>query len=269
MPRRCWTRSRGRWADMRRAMEDREMNHVAMAQMTTTGGELPAYRLRRVAQYIHDNLQRELRLADLGALVHMSPYHFARLFKRSTGVPPHRFQVLRRIDQARALLAARTSSIAAISRLVGFRTPSHFTTTFRRITGMTPSAYRGSGATPPGGDRGVKVTRCRLPARLRPLKVSVTPSPNINRWRTAPLDEAIGFRPCIARESVRCGVERSERGGSRPRSQPVRPPGRACDPRAREAASPLRPGHRSETNVGSAWYRAGTHVPGCPEKDRK
>jgi len=107
--------------------------------------ELPACRLRRVTQYIQENLQRELRLAELSALVHMSPYHFARLFRRSTGLPPHRFLVRCRIDEARALLAARTVSIAEISRIVGFRTPSHFTTTFRRITGTTPSAYR-SGA---------------------------------------------------------------------------------------------------------------------------
>jgi len=111
-----------------------------------TSSDMPAYRLRRVTQYIEENLQRELRLAELSALVHMSPYHFARLFRRSTGVPPHRFLVRCRIDEARALLAARTAPIAEISRLVGFRTPNHFTTTFRRITGMTPSAYRGSGA---------------------------------------------------------------------------------------------------------------------------
>jgi len=116
-----------------------------MADMTTAGGELPAYRVRRVAQYIQDNVQRELRLAELSAVVHMSPYHFARLFKRSTGVPPHRFLVRHRIDEARALLAAHTVPIAEIARSVGFRTPSHFTTTFRRLTGMTPSAYR-SGA---------------------------------------------------------------------------------------------------------------------------
>ena len=78
----------------------------------------------------------------LSALVHMSPYHFARLFKRSTGLPPHRFLVRCRIDEARALLAARTASIAEISRSVGFRTSSHFTTTFRRIAGVTPGAYR-------------------------------------------------------------------------------------------------------------------------------
>jgi len=88
--------------------------------------ELPAYTLRRVTQYIQENLRRDLRLVELSALVHMSPYHFARLFKRSTGVPPHRFLVRRRIDEARALLAARTVPVAEVAQLVGFRTPSHF-----------------------------------------------------------------------------------------------------------------------------------------------
>lgn len=106
------------------------------------GGVLPMYRVRRVMNYIEANLQRELRLAELSAVVHMSPYHFARLFKRSTGVPPYRFLVWRRIDEARVLLAAQTAPIAEIARRVGFRTPSHFTTTFRRFTGMTPTAYR-------------------------------------------------------------------------------------------------------------------------------
>jgi AraC-like DNA-binding protein len=108
-------------------------------------GSLPESRLRRVSQYVQDNLHRELRLAELSGLVHMSPYHFARLFKRSTGVSPHRFLVQRRIEQARALLAAEPLSIAEIARSVGFRTPSHFTTTFRRVTGITPSAYRSGG----------------------------------------------------------------------------------------------------------------------------
>ena len=55
--------------------------------------ELPACRLRRVTQYIQENLQRELRLTELSAFVHMSPYHFARLFRQSIGMPPHKFVV--------------------------------------------------------------------------------------------------------------------------------------------------------------------------------
>jgi AraC family transcriptional regulator len=111
---------------------------------STTGG-LPDCRLRRVTQYIQDNLHRELRLAELSGLVHMSPYYFAWLFKRSTGVSPHRFVIRRRIEQASALLAAQTLPIAEIARSVGFRTPSHFATTFRRVTGIPPSVYRSGG----------------------------------------------------------------------------------------------------------------------------
>ena len=103
---------------------------------------LPLCRLRRVTEYLQQNLDKDLTLAELAAVVYMSPYHFARLFKCSTGVPPHRFVVRQRIARARAFLATQELSIAQISRLVGFRTASHFTTVFRRVTGITPRSYR-------------------------------------------------------------------------------------------------------------------------------
>ena len=109
-------------------------------------GALPESRLRRVAAHIDGNLHRELRLADLGAIVHMSPFHFARLFKRATGVSPHRFILHRRIAAATTLLADSPSSIRSVARSVGFTTASHFATTFRRVTGLTPTAYRRSRA---------------------------------------------------------------------------------------------------------------------------
>jgi AraC-like DNA-binding protein len=105
-------------------------------------GALPLSRCRRVTEYIGEHLDHDLTLAQLGAVVCMSPYHFARLFRRSTGVSPHRFVVRARIDRATTLLAAPELSFARISRAVGFRTPSHFSTVFRRITGITPGAYR-------------------------------------------------------------------------------------------------------------------------------
>src|SRR5262249_22072304 len=105
-------------------------------------GGLPESKLRRVTAYIESNLHRELPLAELASVANMSPYHFARLFKRATGVSPHRFVVHRRIDAAIVLLAESRSPIGSIARAVGFRTASHFTTTVRRITGLTPRAYR-------------------------------------------------------------------------------------------------------------------------------
>ncbi|HWM76015.1 MAG TPA: AraC family transcriptional regulator, partial [Methylomirabilota bacterium] len=67
-------------------------------------GTLPLSRLRRVTDYIREHLDQHLTLAQLGAVVYMSPYHFARLFQHSTGLPPHRFVVRARIDHAASLL---------------------------------------------------------------------------------------------------------------------------------------------------------------------
>jgi AraC family transcriptional regulator len=105
-------------------------------------GTLPLCRVRRVTEYVQQNLDKDLRLAELAALVSMSPYHFARLFKGSTGVPPHRFVIQQRIARARAFMTTPDLSIAQISRMVGFRTPSHFTMVFRRVLGITPRGIR-------------------------------------------------------------------------------------------------------------------------------
>jgi AraC-like DNA-binding protein len=103
---------------------------------------LPQFKLRRVTEYIKSNLSRPVRLAELGAVIHMSPYHFARLFKLSTGVSPHQFLLRERMEHAAALLAAPGSLVGAVARSVGFRTSAHFATTFRRMTGVTPTMYR-------------------------------------------------------------------------------------------------------------------------------
>jgi AraC-like DNA-binding protein len=126
-------------------------------------GGLPGGKLRRVADHIDANLGRELRLGELSGVVHMSPFHFARLFKRTSGVPPHRFVVRRRIGRAIELLAGGEHPIGEIARLVGFATPSHFTTVFRRITGVTPTEYRRG--------RGERTGRIPTEGAMRPPEV--------------------------------------------------------------------------------------------------
>ena len=103
---------------------------------------LPGTQLRRVTEFIDDHLERALPLAELSAEAHLSQYHFARLFKESTGVPPHRFVVQRRIERARTLLLDGRLSIDAVARAVGFRTRSHFSMVFHRHTGSPPTVYR-------------------------------------------------------------------------------------------------------------------------------
>ena len=69
--------------------------------------------------------------------------HFARLFRHSTGLPPHRYVLQRRIARARELVADRRQSLAEIGYELGFPSQAHFTTMFRRLVGTTPGAYRG------------------------------------------------------------------------------------------------------------------------------
>ncbi len=128
---------------------------------------LPGARLQRVTQYIDGNLHRALRLAELSSVVHMSPFHFARLFKERTSVSPHRYVIRRRIDHAMTMLTADGRAVESIARTVGFRSAAHFTTTFRRVVGVTPSEYRRarSSATPDGAPEESAVT-CQDPASI-------------------------------------------------------------------------------------------------------
>src|SRR5207245_9818271 len=92
---------------------------------SAAGHTLPRSKLRRVTEHIQAHLDQDLTRAHPGAVVDMSPYYVARRFQRSTGLPPHRFVVRERIDRAVMLLAAPALSIAHISQVVGFCTPSH------------------------------------------------------------------------------------------------------------------------------------------------
>src|SRR2546428_1051581 len=109
----------------------------------TAAPTVPSGRVRRVTEYIEQNLDKELRLTELAALVYMSPFHFARLFKCSTGAPPHQFVIRQRIARASAFLAQPELSVAEISRRVGVRAPRHLTTVVRRASGVPPTGDRG------------------------------------------------------------------------------------------------------------------------------
>ena len=88
---------------------------------------------------------RDLDLATLAAAVHLSPKHFARLFKRATGVPPMTYLQALRVSRARALLAETERPVAAIASDLGFADAAHLSHAFRRAYGTTPRDFR-SGA---------------------------------------------------------------------------------------------------------------------------
>lgn len=105
-------------------------------------GGLPTNQLRYVTGYIQDNLEMDLALLGLANMLRMSVFHFIRSFKQSTGLPPHQYVLRKRIERAKALLVNPGLSIAEIALRCGFGSQSNFTTAFRRLTNVTPGAYR-------------------------------------------------------------------------------------------------------------------------------
>jgi len=127
----------------RRGAQWRELqNEIDSAAYGNSRGGLSGWQQKRVSDYIDAHLGEALRLATLAQLVGLSPFHFARAFKQSFGVPPHRYHVGQRIARAKALLDARTHSVTAIARDLGFAETSSFSATFRRVTGVSPMRYR-------------------------------------------------------------------------------------------------------------------------------
>ena len=106
-----------------------------------TGG-LTARQVARARDYARAHLAADVSLADLAAAADLSPYHFAREFKRSTGETAH--GMLRRLRMEHAAIALRQTphSVAAVALDVGYASPSRFAAAFRKHAGVSPTAYR-------------------------------------------------------------------------------------------------------------------------------
>jgi AraC-like DNA-binding protein len=99
-------------------------------------------RLRRAVELMHARLGENLPLEELASAAHLSPFHFARLFKKLTGASPHAYLANLRATHAQALLTDTNLSITEVSARVGYDSPSHFAKAFRQATGLSPRAFR-------------------------------------------------------------------------------------------------------------------------------
>jgi AraC family transcriptional regulator len=107
-------------------------------------GGLAAWQQRTIVGYVEDHLAEPMSLPTLAQLVRLSPCHFCRAFKQSFGITPGRYLTSRRIERAKTLLAKPAPSVTEIGLAVGFSETSSFTATFRKATGLTPTAYHRS-----------------------------------------------------------------------------------------------------------------------------
>ena len=104
-------------------------------------GKLAGRQERRAKEVIEQGLERPLTLADIAREVSLSPAHFARSFRASTGMTPHGWLTQRRMEVARAMLLAGKQPVACIAHAVGYAEQSSFTRAFLRHVGQTPAAF--------------------------------------------------------------------------------------------------------------------------------
>ncbi len=104
--------------------------------------EMGTGRLNRVLNYMHEHLADQITLNDLAALSGLGATHFARSFRNSMGQSPHRYLVGLRIERARDLLKGSSLSIIEIGLMCGFNQSNHFSSMFRKNTGLSPRAWR-------------------------------------------------------------------------------------------------------------------------------
>ncbi len=99
-------------------------------------------RLAEVKAFIEANLAGDITLADMAAAAGLSRFHFARAFKRDTGLSPHAFLIARRVELARRRLQEEDLPLEAVAAATGFGSTAHLTSAVRRVTGATPAQWR-------------------------------------------------------------------------------------------------------------------------------
>ncbi|MCL9998729.1 MAG: AraC family transcriptional regulator [Erythrobacter sp.] len=128
------------------------LRHVLLWRLLTLSGEhrqqgaarggLAPWQARRTTAFLAANIERRVQLGELAAIARLSPFHFARAFARTMGMPPYRYQQALRIERAAELLATSEMRIIEIALAVGYETPQALARVFVQQHGVTPSEWR-------------------------------------------------------------------------------------------------------------------------------
>jgi AraC family transcriptional regulator len=111
---------------------------------STFAGETRRARLRAVVKYVTEHLAAGPSLQQMAAVAGLSPYHFARLFKRATGLTPHQHVISRRVERAKELLKGGDLPLSKVAARAGFADQSVLRHHFKRLVGVTPGQFRKS-----------------------------------------------------------------------------------------------------------------------------
>jgi AraC-like DNA-binding protein len=117
---------------------------AVLRQRAGFDGKEAAFDLHKVQLYIHEHLDQPITLAMLARLVNLSPTHFARVFRKHQGVAPIDYVIQKRMMLAASLLADTSLPLKHICVRVGYGDPFYFSRLFKKVTGLSPMAFRHS-----------------------------------------------------------------------------------------------------------------------------
>jgi AraC-like DNA-binding protein len=127
----------------------------------------PERHLMRARDLVDARYRDPLDVPELARAAHLSPAHFSREFRKTFGETPHQYLLMRRLERAAALLRNTDRSVADICLTVGLKSVGSFTSSFGKMFGLSPAAYRA--AHPPAVSR-ARVPTCVLLAQARPQR---------------------------------------------------------------------------------------------------
>jgi AraC family transcriptional regulator len=129
-------------SSMARGLAEHVVSRYGRPAKRARCGGLSPERVERAVRMIEENLSKPIHVDEIAAELGLSPFHFARMFKQSTGYSPHFFLTLKRMDRAKEMLAGTALPLAEVAQRLGYSTQAHFTGVFRAYSGTTPRAYR-------------------------------------------------------------------------------------------------------------------------------
>ena len=103
-------------------------------------GKLSSHQLKCVIDLVHSSIHHAITLEDLAGSIHLSVFHFSRLFKNTVGVSPYQFVLRQKIEYAQTLIK-RKQSIGDIAYTLGFTDSAHFCNAFKKFTGVSPLQF--------------------------------------------------------------------------------------------------------------------------------
>jgi AraC family transcriptional regulator len=117
-------------------------HHATIRRSSAGQLRLSSAALARIDAYLEAHTAQPVTLAGLAGLANLSVFHFARLFKQATGLPPYQYVLRWKIARAQHLLRRDRLAVADLSDELGFASPSSFAAAFKRLVGCTPQQFQ-------------------------------------------------------------------------------------------------------------------------------